>query len=161
MSVTATYATSITVVETLEDHVDGLGATIKRQVTHDAFNTTSVALSPATKVASFIQLLTANSATISLRVLDGAGGGTVDGNGLKVQAIKFQALSTNANPITIGDGAATGYELAGDGWKVVLNANQEFVFRGNESTPDIGDAAKNIDLSGTDEQGVNVIVVMG
>jgi hypothetical protein len=44
---------------------------------------------------------------------------------------------------------------------MILAPGQEFLFFGNEATPDVGSGAKNIDLVGTLTQGVQVVVVAG
>lgn len=164
MSVALTYASTLTAVETLETNVPAAQSNLK-SVTHSGYNTsaslTGATAVPVTKCAYFEQALSSGSATINLAALAGTNGATVDLTGLKVQAIKFKAKAANANPITLTEGASNGYELAGNGWTVVLKAGQEFVFYGNEQTPDVASGARTIDLSGTGSQSVEVSVVAG
>lgn len=167
MSVALTYRSQVTVAETLTD-ADGVSLSASetnRVVTHDQFNTTasltSATTPPVTTVAAFRQALTDGAATIDLTALPGTNGASVSGTGLKVQAIKFKALSTNANVITITEGASNGYALAGASWSVALLAGQEFTLYGNDATPDVAAGDKTIDLAGTGTQSVDVIVVLG
>ena len=164
MSVTLSYATNLTVQEVLVTNVPAAAATGKT-ITHNGYNSsaslTSATTPPVTQCAFFEQALTAGAASIDLTALPGTNGATVDGSGLKVQAIKIKAKSTNANVITVTVGDANGYALAGAGFSVALLAGQEFVFYGNEATPDVGADAKTLDLDGTDEQSVEVSVAVG
>ena len=113
MSVTLTLTSNITAVETLETNVPAAAAT-KRRVTHDQFNTTSelnaASTPPVTKVAALQAALTAGAATVDLTSLTGTNGATVDGTGLRVQAMKLRNPSTNANAITVVEGASNGYD---------------------------------------------------
>ena len=164
MSVSLAYLAQMTVTETLGNNTDS-SAALKRVVTHDLFNTTATlngaTTPPATIVAAWKQLLTAGAATIDLTAMVGTNGATINGTGLKVQALKVKALAANANAITVATGASNGYGLAGAATSVTLAAGQEFMFYGNELTPDIAAGAKTIDLSGTGTQGVEIIIVCG
>ena len=159
---TLQYATGLTVTEILATNVDSLA---DKSVRHSLFNKSAVLNSastpPVTKVAAFQQALTAGAATIDLTALLGTNGATVDGTGLKVQAVKFSNPSTNANLITVSVGAADGYELAGAAFSVALQPGQEIVLYGNDATPDIAAGDKDIDLAGTLAQVLDVIIVMG
>ena len=163
MSVTVTYQSTITVVETLEGNAPA-ATDANKKVTHNAFNTskslTGASSQPVTKCAFFEQALAAGVATIDLTALTGTNGASVDMSGLKVQQIKFKNKAGN-NVVTIGEGALNGYELAGSGWQVALQAGQEFVIDGNDATPDVGAAAKEIDLAGTGTDEIEVSIVCG
>ncbi len=164
MSVTLNYTTNLTVKETITAGVpDALAASAV--VTHDQFNK-SVSLNGATTppvsvTASFVKALVSGAGTIDLTALPGTNGATISGTGLKVQALKVQALGTNANPITLTFGASNPYALHGATFVMALSPGQEYQFFGNAATPTIGSGAKNIDLSGTGTQSLNVQVVMG
>jgi len=164
MSVEVTLKSLATVVETPETNMPAVSDADKT-VTHDGFNTSKTLNASSTpavhKVACFEQALTAGSATIDLTALTGTNGATVDGTGQKVQVFKAKAPATNANPITIGEGAANGYELAGNAWKMILQPGQEFLFYGDGDTPAIGAAAKDIDLAGTGAQKLEIEIVTG
>jgi len=157
---TLQYVTQLTVTEILAGNVVGLSdktvkhTTLNKSETKDADSTPAVTL-----VATFAQ---AGSGTIDLNALTGTNGATVDGEGLKVQAIKMSNPSTNANVITATFGAAHPYNLAGAAWSVALLPGQEFVFYGNDATPDIEDGvASNIDVTATGVQPLNCCIVMG
>ncbi|KKK95666.1 hypothetical protein LCGC14_2670530, partial [marine sediment metagenome] len=98
MAVEVTYAANCTVVEELTGNTDSLSAADK-EVTHSQFNTSDTlnagSTPPATKVAAFVQALTAGTATIDLTALIGTNGATVDGSGLKVQVLKMKNLGAN------------------------------------------------------------------
>jgi len=115
-----------------------------------------------TKVAAFSQALTGGAATIDLTALDGTVG-TVDGTGLKLQVFKLKAPTTNTATLTATKGASNGYGLdsAGATWTVPLAPGQEFLFYGDDDPPDISSTKKNIDLSGTGTESVQVMIVVG
>lgn len=164
MAVNVTYASTVTVEETLATNIPAAAAA-NRKVTHTLFNTsaslTSATTVPVTQVAAFEQSLTDGAATIDLTSLTGTNGSTVAMTGLKVQILKLKAKSTNANVITASEGASNGYELAGDGWKVALAAGQEVTIYGNDAAPDVASGAKTIDLAGTGTQTLEVMIVAG
>jgi hypothetical protein len=164
MSVQLTYQATVTGRETLETNVPAAAAA-KRLVTHDQYNS-SAALSstttpPVTKCAYFEKALVAGAGAIDLTALVGTNGATVDGTGLKVQVFKVQAKATNANPITLSEGASNGYELLGNAWTMVLQPGQEVMVYGNDATPDVAAGAKTIDLAGTGTQALEVSIVLG
>jgi hypothetical protein len=164
MSVSALYALTVTTTETLETNVPAASATAKA-VTHNGYNSsgtlTATSTVPATQCAYFEKALVAGAATIDLTALTGTNGATVSLSGLKVQLLKIKNKATNANAITVGEGAANGYELAGNAWSMILQPGQEFLFGGNDAAPDVGASAKNIDLAGTGTQAVEVAIVGG
>lgn len=167
MAVTVNYKASSTVVETLASSDAPASSAANRKVIHDGYNTTK-ALSgsttvPVTKMAAFSQALTAGAATIDLTSLNGTGGNTVDGTGLKLQILRVRAPTTNSNPLTLTKGASNGYGLdsGGSAWTKVLDPGQEMLFYGNNLAPDIAGGVKNIDLSGTGVESVEVMIVMG
>lgn len=164
MSVKLTYNAVATVEETI---TDGTPAALdsKSKVTHDQFNTTKTldgaTTPPVTKCAFFTQALTVGSATIDLSALPGTNNAVIDGTGLKVQLIRFKTPTANANPISVDVGASNGYALAGANFHVTLGPGQEITFYGDDDTPDIATTAKELDLSGTGSQTLEVEVVMG
>lgn len=164
MSVSVTYGATCTVIETITTGTPA-ASDANARVTHNLFNS-SASLSgsttpPATTVAAFELALVAGAGSIDLRALSGTNGATIDGNGLKVQVLKIKAKATNENVISVAVGASNGYELAGADFKITLQPGQEFLFYGNDETPDIADADKVLDVAGTGTQGLDVIVVMG
>jgi len=164
MSVSLQYRVNTTVTEQVETNPPSSQAA-RCRVEHDRLNASAdldaASSVPVTKVANFDQALTAGAATIDLTALPGINGATVNGSGLKVQLLRVQAKSTNANAITLTEGASNGYELAGNAWKAAVQAGQELTFYANEKAPDIGSGAKTIDLAGTETQALEVLIVMG
>jgi hypothetical protein len=118
---------------------------------------------PVTKVSAFQQALTAGAATIDLTSLPDEDGvaAAVTFSGLKVQWAHFENPSTNANSITISEGASNGYELAGNAWTVTLDPGEQVVYLGNDTSPDVSGTTKNIDLAGTGTQALNVTLIAG
>lgn len=166
MAASASLGLTLTMIEEIPATNTGLAASAaQRQVTHNAFNVTA-ALSgsttpPASLAVSFVQALTAGSATIDLTAMPGTNGATKSGSGLKVVAALFAAPDTNANPITISEGASNGYELLGDGWSVTLKPGQSLLWYGVAQAPTVGGAAKTIDLAGTGSQVLNCALLLG
>lgn len=164
MTVAVTYASKCSVVETLPNNTNSAPDNT-RKVTHTNFNSeaslSASSTPPVTTVAAFEQLLTAGAATINLAALTGTNGASVNMTGLKVQVLKIKAKATNANPISVAVGASNGYDLAGSDFKVTLSPGQEFLFYGNEATPDVAAGERTLDLAGTGTQGADVIIVAG
>lgn len=164
MSVAVTYGVQTTVAETLVANVPAALAA-NAVVTHNQFNTslslTSSTTPPVTKHAAFNKALVAGTATIDLTALTGTNGATVDLTGLKIQVFRVKATAANANPISLTEGAANGYALAGALWLVALKAGQEVTIYGNDSTPDVAAADKNIDLAGTGTQSLDIEIIAG
>lgn len=164
MSIEAAYVANLTVVETLETNVPAVSAS-DAGITHNGWNKSATlnasSTPPATKTAAFQKALSTGSGTIDLTALPGTNGATVDGTGLKVQAIKFANPAANANPITVAVGASNGYDLFGSAFSITLQPGQEALFYGNDATPDVGASDKTLDLTGTGSQALNVQVVLG
>ncbi len=164
MSVSLSYATNLTAIETLDTNVPA-AAEANRKVTHNQFNKTAsltgATTPPVTKVAAFEKALSAGAGTIDLTALPGTNGAVVDGTGLKVQAIKLTNKAVNANSIKVAVGGTNGYELAGADFAATLQPGQELVLFGNDATPDVDGTHKTLDLTGTGSQVLQVIVVLG
>lgn len=162
MSVAVAYKAEVTVTETLADpYLDNADKTLKHSGLNTSLTLNANSVAPATKVASFQQALTAGAATIDLRALSGSNGGTVDGNGLKVQVVKLRNLAANANAITIEPGASNGFNLFGAAFSITLAPGQEITAYLKDQTPDVDATHKTLDLTGTGTQILEVIVVMG
>lgn len=150
MAVTCQYTSNVTARETLSTGVSSSNG--DNTIIHDAINTEKTldaSSTPAvTKMAWMNQALSGGTATIDLTSLTGTNGAAVTLSGLKVQVIKFKNPAGNA-AITITFGASNPYLLWGAGFKVILNAEDEHAFFGNDSTPDVAGGAKDIDISGT------------
>ena len=152
----ATARMFCSVVETL---VTGVEDVTTPAITHNTKGATKT-LTPVTKMSVFTLTLDGATSTIDLTALVGANG-AVNGTGLKVQWFHVKATSGNANPITVKEGASNGYALAGAAWSIILNANQEFGFIGNDTTPDVASGDRIIDIAGTTGQSIEVEVILG
>lgn len=163
MAVSVTYTTNVTTNETIDTNAPAAAAS-KSVIIHDQYNTTasldSTTTPPVTKSVYFSQALSAGTATIDLTSLTGVNNLVTDGTGLKVQVIKFKNPTGNAQ-IEVDVGATNGYNLLGATFEVILLEGQEIAIYGNDSTPDIGASAKDIDLVGTGTEEIEVSVVMG
>lgn len=164
MAVTSTYTSTLDILETLGTPAADAAATAPG-VLHNAWDINealSATTTPAaTKTASFQKALSGGAATIDLTALTGTNSAAVDFTGLKVQHARFQNPSTNANNITVKFGAASAYLLLGAAWSVILAPGMEVLLRGNNATPIVSGSLKNIDLSGTASQALNVQLVAG
>lgn len=167
MAATLTYSTNFKVVETLEANVQAASSTNKK-ITHDQFNT-SVTLNAEstpviTKTVNYEVTLSGGAATIDLTALKAAGqaaAGTIDGTGLKIQAIRLKNKSTNANAMTFSEGASNGYALFGASWLVTLPVGGEVVAYLPEGTPDVATGDKTIDIAGTGSQVAQIQICLG
>ena len=160
MSVTSTISLAMPAIHTL---TSAAVASANNTVTLNAYDE-SHALSgtttpPITTPAYFLATLVDGALTIDLTALSGTNGATVSGSGLKVQALHVKNLGANA--LTIGEGVANGYELAGNAWTCILAQNQEVMFYLNDAAPDIDGTHKNIDLAGTTTQTSEWSILMG
>ncbi len=119
---------------------------------------------PVTKWAGYELTLSGGTDTINLASLPGiTAEETVVGTGLKVQAILYRNKSTNANKITLTKGGSSGYGFcaSGDSWTDVLSPGQ-YTLKGNEeAAPDIAGGARNIDVTGTVGQILQIILALG
>lgn len=167
MAATLTYSTNFKVVETLEANVQAASSTNSR-VTHDQFNTSvtlNAASTPAiTKTANYELALSAGAVSVDLTALKAAGqatAGTIDGTGLKVQAVRLKNKSTNANNMTFAEGATNGYALFGTGWTITLPPGGEVTAYLPEGSPDVAAGDRVIDITGTGAQVAQIQFVLG
>ena len=162
MSVTVSYASTLTVSEILATNVADMS---DKTVVHSGYNSSgtynAASSPPSTTVAAFEQALSSGTATIDLRALLGTNNIAVDGNGLRAQFIKFRNKSTNANPITIAKGASNGYDGLGAAFSIALAVGAEFLMKLNDGGNDIGATNKTLDLTGTGAQVLECEIVMG
>lgn len=165
MSISVTYGAILTVAETLAAAQVPDAAETKRLVTHALWNTSKVlgagTSPPATLTAGFVKALAAGVATIDLTALVGTNGIAVDGTGLRVQALRVLNPATNANPITIGKGAANGYDGFGAAFSLALPPGAEALILTNDAGGDIAGGNKNLDLAGTLIQALDVLILLG
>lgn len=164
-SISVAYAAAATVTETVGSTPATASSGSDATLVHNQFNKTATlnasSTPPATKHAAFEKALVAGAGTIDLTALPGTNNGSVDGTGLKVQVAYIKAKAANGNPILIEVGASNGYELAGADFSVSLQPGQEFLFFGNDATPDVASGDKILDLTGTGTDGLQVEIVLG
>lgn len=117
------------------------------------------------KHADFTKTLSTGTGTIDLTSLPGDGADTevVNGTGLKVQVLHFTNPSTNANKITVSNGASNPYRIDGatTTWTIPLAPGQSAQLRLVGAGDVIGGSNKTIDLVGTGSQTLKVRIVMG
>lgn len=125
---------------------------------------TSSTTPPVTKSAMTAKTMSSGTATIDLTAMaNDSDGATVDFSGLKVCCLTLTNPSSNANAITIAEGASNGFELnsGGTAWTVTLDPGDSVQFLLNESTPDVSGTKKTIDITGTGSQVLNIGVTAG
>ncbi len=145
----------ITVNEVLGD--DTLSANAKT-VQHTAFDEVIIP-SPATVFSGKKYALVAGAATIDLRALRTVGGGSGDGNGMKVKGFYFKNLG--ANVMTIVGGASNGYLIFGTSGSVQIRPGGCMCIDLQSSAADVDGTHKTIDVSGTLVQEFECAVILG
>lgn len=158
---TANYEMKISAIEEITSQfVAGSNNTVTANGLSLSGQLTASSGIPATKQAVLEVEMTAGAATVDLTNLAGLFG-AVDMSGLRMQLAILQAHADNANPITVEAGASNGYNVLGASGEVTLAAGQAVMFFGNEAAPDVGGAAKTIDVSGTGAQKLLLHLVFG
>lgn len=124
---------------------------------------TAATTPPVTMQAAGTIALVAGAATLDLTSLPDYNGtaGQQDGTGLKVQRAIFHNPPTNANDVTIVQGAANAYGLLGATFSITLAPDQKAQFDLDDASPDVASGAKNIDISGTGSQELDYHIVLG
>ena len=145
----------ITVNEVLGD--DTLAANAKT-VQHTQFDEVIVP-TPATVFSGKKYALVAGAATIDLRALRTVGGGSGDGNGMKVKGFYFKNLG--ANVMTIVGGASNGYLIFGTSGSVQIRPGGSMCIDLQSSAADVDSTHKIIDVSGTLVQEFECAVILG
>ena len=161
MGVSLRYVTQLTGSETL---IANVPAAVSPVISHSGFNSAAQlnadSTPPVSKVAAF-QITLSTGGAIDLTSLVGTNGAAVDGTGLRAQAIKIKGHADNAAAVVIAQGAANGYDGLGDSFSVALAGGAEVVIFTADAGADISGTNKILDLSGTDDDLVDVIIFMG
>lgn len=120
---------------------------------------TSVTVS---KSAKFTIALDPTTHTLDLTAIPDDINGTIDGTGLKVAFLRFEATSTNANTLGFANGASNGYRLNATttAWSDSLVAGQVWQRELNGAGDTIGSTHKSIDFSGTGVQTIKCHIVL-
>lgn len=163
MSVTVTYASTVTVVETLETNVDSSATGSARQITHQEFNEsgtyTSSTTPPVTKCAHFIATLSSGTLTIDFTALTGTNGASVTASGLKLQIMRVKNLG--ANTLNIAPGASNGYAPWGASNDLTIASGDHMQWFFNDTLADVSGSTKTLDLSGTGTQTSEWTLIFG
>lgn len=123
--------------------------------------TTSV---PCTQRWADTVSLSGGTVTIDLTALSNGNLPTKDFTGLTVQFIKVRNPSTNANNITVADGAANGYLIFGDAsGQVTIPPGMTVMFGAvaTEGLAAVSATVKNITVTGTGSQAFDIQIVAG
>lgn len=164
MPIQADFVSNLTITDTCGNaYVSSGDPTVSFNGLNASKSLTGSTTPAATKYAIFSLAMTAGAATIDLTSLPDRDGnaGAVDLTGLKIQFIKLRNKSTNANAITVAVGASDGYELGGADWSHTLQPGQSILIDGNDATPDVASGDKELDVSGTGAQVLEVEIVAG
>lgn len=164
-TVSVAYKSKVTITQTFTgDYIDSDNNT----VAHDGLDVeqtyTASTTPPVTMATTFRTTLSSGNATINLLALAGlTAGETINTNGLKIQLAKFRNLSSNANAITIQEGASNGHPLLGASFSATLQPGQELTFANNgvDVGTDVAAADSTWDVSGTGSQILEVGIVAG
>lgn len=156
------YASTLTVTNTLTgDYIASGDNTFSVNGMNETGTLTASTGVPVTKQSSGQITMSGGAGELNLAALLGATADeTVVGTGLKVQAIKFRNKSTNANTITVAEGASNGYALLG-AFTMTLQPGQSVTILGNDATPDVASGDRIIDITGTGSQILEYQVVLG
>ena len=159
------YNSAVTGEQTLDTGI--ASGSSDKTLKHDDINTakvlnaTSSASQPAvTKMVWINQALTAGAATLDLTSLSGTNGATVTFSGLKVCVAKFKNPSGNG-PMTVKFGGSNPYNLLGASWTLIIPADSEITVYTNEGAPDVAGGAKDIDITGTGTEVLEVQLFAG
>ena len=164
MSISAviTIGTTITETVTATDHplIDMSDASIKEKIVVSA--TLSAGSNPDAELHAATQVaMVAGAATIDFTALKKRGGVPVSFSGKNIRSIVLQNPATNANDITIVAGAVTGLALFGAAFKVVLKPGHSVGAYLGSDGPAVGGINKNIDITCTGSQVLDLIAVAG
>lgn len=127
-------------------------------VQHTQFNEV-ITPTPATIFSGKKYALIAGALSIDLRTLRTVGGGSADGNGLKVQALFIKNLG--ANVMTFVGGASNGYLIFGTSGSVQVQPGGSLCLYTNDGSADVDGTHKIIDVSGTLVQEFELALILG
>ena len=108
--------------------------------------------------------LSGGAYTLDLTALPGGNLPDLDLTGKKVQAIHVRGANDLTGPITLSVGASNGYDLHGSGVGeeiATVEADDEVLILKNDTAPDVGASACQIDLAGTSTEEVSIMILAG
>jgi hypothetical protein len=167
MSVAVSLSAILSITETLETNVAFASATDK-SITINGLNQSATlnasSTPPAVLASVYEKALSTGSATIDLTSLPQSGalaGGNADSTSKRLQAVIFKNKTGNTSRITVAKGGSNGYQLAGATWSFPLLPGQWMLFFGNNLADLVAGGAKNIDLTGTGSEVLQIALVFG
>lgn len=164
-TIAVTLRTHLDVVDTDAGfYVDSTDATRTYNGLDTTASLTSSTTPPVTKFSAGQIVMGGGTGSVDLSLLAGRSADeTVVGTGLKVQAFKLRNLSTNANSITIAEGASNGHPVLGAAFKMILQPGQSVTFtnEGVDSGTDVAGADKIWDVTGTGSQVLEYMIILG
>jgi hypothetical protein len=106
-----------------------------------------------------VYALDTGARTIDLRDIYTVGGGSGDGNGMKLQGFFFKNLG--ANPMTIAAGASNGYSPLGASGEATIPPSGWIAAYFADASADVSGTVKTIDVSGTGSQTFEFAAILG
>jgi hypothetical protein len=157
-TIDATITAALTVVE--EFPAADWPAAQDRIVTHDGYNTRHNLHASSTPPASlkYAETLT-GPLTLDLTALADPVSGTLDGTGLKVQALKVVNLSAT-DDLVVDDGAADPYSLNG-GAPITLPPLGEALLYFADGLADVDATHKDLDITAGAAEEYQIMLVLG
>lgn len=160
IAVSAGYVSQCSVTRTFSG--EGIGS--QNQIGVNGLNTSATLNAGSTPAASkdtaFTFALTAGAGTIDLTNITDPNLGTVSLSGITPNLVKLQNPATNANAITVKQGATNGYTGLGASFLVTIPPGGEVLLYAIGGST-VGAGSKTLDLTGTGTQALNVQIVAG
>ena len=164
MSVSVNVNMSLNVSETISGGLGALqqtGSALASQLNTVLSNQGAASTPPCTTHGYADAPMTAGSLTLNLTALPGANGVNVDGTGLRVQYAVFVNPATNANTITIVQGASNGYDGFGATFAITLASGASVMVLTNDAGSNISSTKCILTVTGTLTQVLRYKIVMG
>jgi hypothetical protein len=163
MTIAAQYVSQLNLVETLTNTYAKASDKTVGTTGLDTSKALGAGTTPPVSVGlSFQKVLSSGAGTIDVTsITDAVTGAVKSGNGLRIVAIKFRNLSTNANSIAIVPGASNPYQLQGSDMKLTLSPGDEVTIYMPTTSQAVGSTHKTFDLTGTGSQVLEVEVLFG
>jgi hypothetical protein len=173
--VSVSVAMGLTVAETLTTDPQASGTPATVAITHTGMNFSKPNLvagsTPAAVGCAFCTVtMSSGSATINLEALTTQLGPVVSGATYRVQQIMLQAPTTNAAVVTlVPDSGSNPYSVSGGGF-IFNTSGQVSLLPGDQtqwtnvtgtSAPVVSGTCKNLSLSGTGADQLNLAIVFG
>lgn len=163
-TVSAAVTISIACTETLSTSesplIDTGDNTLKEKIA--VSKTMTSASSPDAELHAAMQVaMTAGAVTIDFTSLARHGGASVSFSGKLLRAIMLRNPSTNANDITIVEGASNGLAAFGASFSITLKPGWSIALDLDDDGPTVGSSDRTIDVTGTGSQVLDLIAVAG